>query len=141
VDWVLDYLTDPTARSIYRLRGRWPVNLRWHGGGRRRKRSLAQELCVFHRGRLPATSQWYRVAYGDVVKPHGTWHLIDGRPTPVSLSEPAVSQVDTTAGRNRVSSSSAVSDFFTEVRYLCSTRRESRRRRGSGRKVTGGKGG
>jgi hypothetical protein len=32
VDWVLDYLTDLTAHSIYRLQGRWPVNLelaRW----------------------------------------------------------------------------------------------------------------
>jgi hypothetical protein len=32
VDWVLDYLTNPTTHSIYRLRGRWPVNLelaRW----------------------------------------------------------------------------------------------------------------
>jgi hypothetical protein len=52
VAWVLDYLTDPTARSIYRLRGRWRVNWSWRGGGRRRKRSLAQELRVFHRGRL-----------------------------------------------------------------------------------------
>jgi hypothetical protein len=61
---------------------------------------------------LPAMSQWYRVAYGDVVKPPDTWHLIDRRPTLVSLSEPAVSQVDTAAKRNRVSSSSAVPDFF-----------------------------
>jgi hypothetical protein len=32
VGWVLDYLTDSTAHSIYRLWGRWPVNLelaRW----------------------------------------------------------------------------------------------------------------
>jgi hypothetical protein len=44
VDWVLDYPTDPTAHSIYRLRGRWRVNLGWRGGGRRRKRSLAQTI-------------------------------------------------------------------------------------------------
>jgi hypothetical protein len=52
VDWVLDYLTDPTACSIYRLRGRWRVNWSWRGGGRRNGDVLEQELCVFHRGGL-----------------------------------------------------------------------------------------
>jgi hypothetical protein len=55
--------------------------------------------------RRASNTEWL---YGDVVKPH----LIDGRPTPVSLSEPAMSQVDTTAGRNRVSSSSVVPVFL-----------------------------
>jgi hypothetical protein len=44
VAWVLDYLTDPTAHSIYRLWGWWRVNLGWRGGCRRRKRSLAQTI-------------------------------------------------------------------------------------------------
>jgi hypothetical protein len=57
VDWVLDYLTDPTTHSIYRLRGRWPVNLGWRGGGRRRKRSLAQEISGFHRGEFTGDHQ------------------------------------------------------------------------------------
>jgi hypothetical protein len=35
VYWVCDYLAEPLARSIYRTRGRWPMNLRWRGGGRR----------------------------------------------------------------------------------------------------------
>jgi hypothetical protein len=52
VDWVLDYLTDPTAHSIYRLPGRWPVNLGWRGGGRRRRVALAQAISGFHRGGL-----------------------------------------------------------------------------------------
>jgi hypothetical protein len=41
---VLDYLTNLTAHSIYRLRGRWRVNLVWRGGGRRRKGSPAQTI-------------------------------------------------------------------------------------------------
>jgi hypothetical protein len=52
VDWVLDYLTDPTAHSIYRLRGRCRVNLGWRGGDQRRKRSLAQTICGGYRGGL-----------------------------------------------------------------------------------------
>jgi hypothetical protein len=52
VAWVLDYLMDPTACSIYRLWGRWRMNWSWRGGGRREGDVLAQELRVFHRGRL-----------------------------------------------------------------------------------------
>jgi hypothetical protein len=52
VDWVLDYLTDPTTHSIYRFWGRWPVNLGWRGGDWRGKRSLAQVNHGVHRGRL-----------------------------------------------------------------------------------------
>jgi hypothetical protein len=51
---VLDYLTDLKARSIYRLWGRWCVNLDWRDGGRRRKGSLAPEISGFHRGGSPA---------------------------------------------------------------------------------------
>jgi hypothetical protein len=40
----------------------------------------------------PATSQWYKAVYSDVVKLQGTWHPIDGRPTLVNLSEPAAKQ-------------------------------------------------
>jgi hypothetical protein len=43
-----------------------------------------ESLVAFIVADSPATSQWYRAAYGDMVKPHGTWHLIDGRPTPVT---------------------------------------------------------
>jgi hypothetical protein len=138
VAWVLDYLTDPTTHSIYRLRGRWPVNLGWRDGGRRRKRSLAQELRVFHRGRLTGDEPTIWSDLLQRVKLQGTWLPIGRQPSPVSLSEPTVSQADTTTGRNRVSSSSAVPDFFTKERYPCSTGRESRRRHISGCKVTGG---
>jgi hypothetical protein len=140
VDWVLDYLTDPMTHSIYRLRGWWPMNLGWHGGGRRRKRLLAQEMCSFHRDSLTGDEPAIWSGLLRRVKLQGTWHPIARQPSPVSLSEPAVSQADTAAGQNRVSSSSAVPDFFTEERYPCSTKRESRRRHESGHKVTGGEG-
>jgi hypothetical protein len=51
---VLDYLAEPTTCSIYRIPERWPVNLTWHGGGRRKKRALSQEIGGFHRGGSPA---------------------------------------------------------------------------------------
>jgi hypothetical protein len=35
VHWVRDYLEEPMARSIYRTRGRWLLNLAGRGGGRR----------------------------------------------------------------------------------------------------------
>jgi hypothetical protein len=41
VYWLLDYLVEPTSHSIYRLRGQWPVNLGWHGGGRRERIALS----------------------------------------------------------------------------------------------------
>jgi hypothetical protein len=47
-----DYLAELMARSIYRARGRWLVNLEWHAGGRREGRALAQEMCGFHRGKV-----------------------------------------------------------------------------------------
>jgi hypothetical protein len=140
VDWVLDYLTDLTAHSIYRLWGWWSVNLGWRGGGRRRNRSLAQELRVFHRGRLTGDEPAIWSGLLRRVKLQGMWHPIGRQPFPVSLSELVVSQADTAAGRNRVSSSSAVPDFFTGKRYPCSTERESRHRRESRCKVTGGEG-
>jgi hypothetical protein len=40
VYWMLDYLAELMAHSIYRTRGRWPVNLTWRAGGRREGRTL-----------------------------------------------------------------------------------------------------
>jgi hypothetical protein len=65
VDWVLDYLTDPTTHSIYRLLGRWPMNLRWRGGGLRRKRSLALAIRGVHRGKLTCVE---RVGYDNSLR-------------------------------------------------------------------------
>jgi hypothetical protein len=65
VDWVLDYLTDPMTHSIYRLLGRWPVNLGWRGGGQRRKRSLALAIRGVHRGKLIGVE---RVGYDDSLR-------------------------------------------------------------------------
>jgi hypothetical protein len=49
VHWVLDYMAEPMARSIYRIRGKWLVNLDWRTGGRREEMS--------HHGDLPWWSQ------------------------------------------------------------------------------------
>jgi hypothetical protein len=38
--WVRDYLAEPMARSIYRARGQWLVNLKSRAGGRRERRTL-----------------------------------------------------------------------------------------------------
>jgi hypothetical protein len=51
MDWVLDYLAEPTTCSIYRIPERWPVNLRWRGGGRRGKELLAQAIRGCYRGK------------------------------------------------------------------------------------------
>jgi hypothetical protein len=64
---VLDYLMDPTTRSIYRLRGRWCVNWSWRGGGRRGKRLLALKIRGIHRGKLIG-DEW--MGYGDSLR-HG----------------------------------------------------------------------
>jgi hypothetical protein len=52
VRWMLDYLAELMARSIYRTRGRWLLNLAWRAGGRREGRALAQEVRGFHRGKV-----------------------------------------------------------------------------------------
>jgi hypothetical protein len=52
VYWVRDYLAESMARSIYRTQGRWPMNLRWCGGGQREGRALAQGIGGFHRGEV-----------------------------------------------------------------------------------------
>jgi hypothetical protein len=52
MDWVLDYLVEPAACSIYRIPKQWPVNLRWRGGCRREGGALAQAIGGFHRGEL-----------------------------------------------------------------------------------------
>jgi hypothetical protein len=40
VYWMLDYLAELMARSIYRIQRRWPVNWRWRAGGQREGRAL-----------------------------------------------------------------------------------------------------
>jgi hypothetical protein len=57
MDWVLDYLAEPMAHSIYRIPERWPMNLRWRGGSWRKKRALSQEISGFHRGGLTGDHQ------------------------------------------------------------------------------------
>jgi hypothetical protein len=52
VDWMLDYLAELTACSIYRPPERWPVNLICRGGGRREGGALAQAIGGFRRGEL-----------------------------------------------------------------------------------------
>jgi hypothetical protein len=40
VYWMLDYLVEPMARSIYRAQGWWRLNLAWRSSGRREERTL-----------------------------------------------------------------------------------------------------
>jgi hypothetical protein len=51
VCWVLDYIAEPMARSIYRIRGRWRSIGRDFAGGRRGKKLLAQAICGLYRGK------------------------------------------------------------------------------------------
>jgi hypothetical protein len=57
VRWMLEYIAEPMARSIYRVQGRWPVNWRWRGGGRREGRALSQGIGGFHRDELTGDQQ------------------------------------------------------------------------------------
>jgi hypothetical protein len=82
-----------------------------------------------------------RVSHHDEVLRLGTWHSSGRRLTPVSLSEPAMSQADTAAEAEQCLKLILSARFFTEERYPCSTGRELRRRCESGREVTGGEGG
>jgi hypothetical protein len=54
---MLDYLAELMARSIYRTRGRWLLNLAWRAGGWREGRALAQEVRGFHRGKVTGDEQ------------------------------------------------------------------------------------
>jgi hypothetical protein len=40
------------ACLIYRVQGRWLLNLEWRAGGRREGRALAQMIRGFHRGKI-----------------------------------------------------------------------------------------
>jgi hypothetical protein len=57
VRWMLEYIAEPMARSIYRVQGRWPMNWRWRGGSRREGRALSQGIGGFHRGELTGDQQ------------------------------------------------------------------------------------
>jgi hypothetical protein len=59
---VLDYMAEPNACSIYRIRGRWLVIWSLRSGGRRGKRLLALAIRGVHRGKLTGDK---RVGYGD----------------------------------------------------------------------------
>jgi hypothetical protein len=70
VYWMRDYLAKSMARSIYRARGRWLLNLEWRAGGRREGMS--------HRGDLPWRSSVEELRrlldshYGS--RRRGKWH-------------------------------------------------------------------
>jgi hypothetical protein len=57
--WVHNYLAEQAGPPIYSVQGRWLPILEWRAGGRREGRSLAQEMCGFHCGKItckePAT--------------------------------------------------------------------------------------
>jgi hypothetical protein len=58
IDWVLDYLAELTTHSIYRIRGRWSVNWRWHGGGWREGGALVQRIGGFHHGEVTSGNEY-----------------------------------------------------------------------------------
>jgi hypothetical protein len=82
-----------------------------------------------------------KTSYCDVVEHLGTWQPIDRWPTPVSLSEPAVSQVDTATGAEQCLKLIRGEDLFTPRRYpgtgehkspwRCKSRRGGRRWQGA----------
>jgi hypothetical protein len=51
VCWVLDYIAESMARSIYRIRGWWHSIGRYCAGGRRGKKLLAQAIRGLYRGK------------------------------------------------------------------------------------------
>jgi hypothetical protein len=65
VCWVHNYIVEPSVCSIYRTSERWPMNLRWRGGGRREGSALAQAIGGFHRGELTGDE---RVGQGDSLR-------------------------------------------------------------------------
>jgi hypothetical protein len=50
--WLCDYLTELAVCSIYSIPEQWLLILGWRAGGRRARRSLAQGMRGFHRGKL-----------------------------------------------------------------------------------------
>jgi hypothetical protein len=64
--------------------------------------------------------------YCDVVEHQRTWQLIHRRPTPASLSEPAVSQAETAAGAEQCPKFILNAIFLTLSSYLYSVEHESR---------------
>jgi hypothetical protein len=67
VYWMLDYLAEPMAHLIYRIRGRWLMNLDWRAGDRREGKLLAQVI--------PWPSQWqaYRRRPSYLKRLSATW--------------------------------------------------------------------
>jgi hypothetical protein len=47
VCWVHNYIAELRMCLIYRALERWPVNLRWHGGGRREKGHWRKQSMAF----------------------------------------------------------------------------------------------
>jgi hypothetical protein len=72
-----------------------------------------------------------RASHCDEVLRLGTWHPSGRRLTPVSLSEPAVSQADTTAGTEQCLKLICGEDLFTPRHYPGTSEHRSPRRRES----------
>jgi hypothetical protein len=72
----------------------------WNGAlaAGKREEHRRKSCVAFTVAGLPAMSRQSRAAYCDVVEHLGMWQPIDRWPTPVSLSELAVSQADMAAG-------------------------------------------
>jgi hypothetical protein len=74
-----------------------------------------------------------RASHCDEVLCLGTWHPSGRRLTPVSLSEPTVSQADTAAGTEQCLKLTRGEDLFTPRRYPGTSEHESPQQRESRR--------
>jgi hypothetical protein len=70
-----------------------------------------------------------KASYCYVVEHLGTWQPINRQPTLVSLSEPALSQADTTIGAEHCLKLILGEDLFTPRRYPGTSGHESHRQR------------
>jgi hypothetical protein len=72
-----DYLAELMAHLIYRVRGRWLLNLEWRAGGRREGRALAQRIRGFHRGKITGDD---RTRFRGLLRcGNALWHVAHGR--------------------------------------------------------------
>jgi hypothetical protein len=73
VDWMLEYLVEPTTCSIYRLPEWWSVYLRCRGGGRREGVHWRKQLVAFT---VASSPDMHNASYCNMVRHQGTWRKV-----------------------------------------------------------------
>jgi hypothetical protein len=141
VHWMHIYLAEPRVRSIYRLRGRWRVNLGWRGGGRRRKGHWRTRLVTFTMAALRRSPGMHDAIHCDVVLRLSTWRTGCKRPTAARLiptDRRASGYGELSRDRARVDPGAKIFTLLSYPLVLC-TNRSSRRelqRRGRRRRAS-----